>query len=91
MEKVPVKVVFRIDRKGVVFALFPYEPESRHLVMCYQHVGQHTSADYRGCIKASRPAKPGEYEGLHRELMARGYELTVIQRANARLMARSLM
>ena len=76
-------VIFRMDREGNVFALFPELPADNYGVYCtcFQHVGQHSSADYYGCIAASRPATPEEYADLAAELRQRGYGLQVRQRA----------
>ena len=51
-------VIFRRDRDGSVFALFPELPadESGRCCTAYQHVGQHCAADYHGCIANSDPA-----------------------------------
>lgn len=84
-------VVFRVDRDGIVFALMPYEAADVAGLLCttYQHVGQHSSADYVHCIRTSRPAKPSEYASLYAELEARGYRVRVIQSASSRLRARA--
>ena len=76
-------VVFRMDREGVVFALFPDLPADNHgfYCTCYQHVGQHCAADYYGCIANSRPTTPTDYADLLAELTQRGYEMTIRQRA----------
>ena len=76
-------VVFRRDRDGSVFALFPELPadESGRCCTAYQHVGQHCAADYHGCIANSDPASRAEYVELHEELERRGYDLTVRRRA----------
>ena len=76
-------VIFRMDKEGVVFALFPELPADNYGVFCtcFQHVGQHCAADYYGCIAESRPATPAEYAELETELRQRGYVLEVRQRA----------
>lgn len=76
-------VVFRMDKEGIVFALFPELPADICGVYCtcFQHIGQHCAADYHGCIQASRPAKPAEYADLFDELERRGYILAIHQRA----------
>jgi hypothetical protein len=76
-------VVFRMDKEGIVFALFPELPADNYgtYCTCYQHIGQHCSADYHGCIQFSRPANPDEYAGLLIELERRGYHVEVRQRA----------
>jgi hypothetical protein len=78
-------VIFRKDRTGWkdCFALFPELPADNYGHYCdsYQHIGQHCSADYHGCIAASDAAKPDEYADLFEELERRGYNLVVRQRA----------
>jgi hypothetical protein len=76
-----VKVVFRKDLDGTVFALFPEIEGARGMCTSYEHVGQHSSADYFGCIARSRPALPKEYAALKRELESIGYKLDVRRRA----------
>lgn len=80
-----VIVIFRKDRTGHKgsFALFPELPADAHGHYCtaYQHLGQHCAADYRLCIAASDPASPGEYHDLFKELVGRGYNMVVKQRA----------
>ena len=72
-------VIFRMDREGIVFSLFPELPADNYgtYCSCFQHVGQHCAADYYGCIATSRPATPVEYADLFAELRQRGYELEV--------------
>ena len=76
-------VIFRTDRDGNVFALFPELPADNHGVYstCFQHVGQHSAADYYGCIATSRPATPAECADLAAELRQRGYGLEIRKRA----------
>jgi len=79
-------VIFRKDPPsdgGNVFALFPEIPSDRNGLLCtsYEHVGQHSGADYYGCIQRSKPAKPEEYDALRKELEGRGYALDIRQRA----------
>jgi len=78
-------VIFRVDRQGDTFALFPELPADNYGVYCtcFQHVGQHCAADFHGCIAKSRPATPDEYADLFNELERRGYNLDVRQRATA--------
>jgi hypothetical protein len=75
--------IFRMDRQGIVFALFPELPADNDgcYCTCYEHVGQHGVADYRRCIASSRSANPDEYADLLTELERRGYYLEVRQRA----------
>jgi hypothetical protein len=72
-------VVFRKFKEGDVLALFPSEEEAYNGGFCesYQHVGQHSGADYTHCIKITKPAKPSEYAALKRELEGIGYNLDV--------------
>ena len=76
-------VVFRRDREGVIFAMFPELPADNYGVYCtcYQTVGQHCAADYLGCVANSRPARSDEYADLLTELKRRGYHLRVCKRA----------
>jgi len=77
-------VVFRKDRTGDIFALFPTDAAdcTGRYCGCYQHVGQHCSADYFACIQNSQPATPTEYADLKTELERIGYTLRVIRRAS---------
>lgn len=90
-EKNKTIVIFRVDRAVPhdVFALFPTIPSDNYgkFCTCYQHVGQHSGADYYHCIRASRPAKPNEYADLKAELEGRGYVLIVKQRASTEMHA----
>ncbi len=76
-------VIFRLDREGIVFALFPELPSDNYGYYCtaYQHIGQHSAANFQGCIAQSRPALADEYADLFEELERRGYHLHVHQRA----------
>ncbi len=76
-------VVFRRERTGGCFALFPELPADDRGVLCtaYQHVGQHCAAEYDLCVSRSDPAVPAEYRDLFEELERRGYDLTVRCRA----------
>ena len=80
-------VIFRKDRTEPreCFALFPELPADIHGHFCtaYQHIGQHCSADYHGCIANSDPASPDQYADLAEELERRGYHLEVRRRATA--------
>lgn len=78
-------VIFRKEKDGSILALFP------HLlwnyagdVTCYAHLGQHSAADYSGCIRQSKPAKPEEYKDLLNELQGLGYDLRIIKRQSGR-------
>lgn len=75
-----VKAVFRKDKEGVVFAMFPHEAadNSGHCTS-YDRVGGHSAADYNGCMRASKPAKPEEYAPILGELESRGYTVQVVR------------
>jgi hypothetical protein len=77
------EVMFRVDTTGV-FALFPYLVETNrpNLVTSYQHIGQHSVADYYHCINISKKATPIQYDDLKRELEGLGYNLKVVERRN---------
>lgn len=69
------RVLFRMF-KGYVLAFFPDLPgrtDSYDSCECFDHIGQHDTADLRGCIAASRPATPEEYAPLVRELESAPY------------------
>lgn len=71
-------VVFRVWKDtGDVLALFPDLRETNGFCTSYMHVGQHSHADYTGCIQATRPARRAEYADLQRELENMGYNLRV--------------
>jgi hypothetical protein len=78
-------VIFRKDKDGIVFALMPELPADNHGIYCtcYQHIGQHCTADYHGCIANSRSANPDEYADLLIELERRGYYVDVRLRATS--------
>ena len=79
------KVVFRKCRDMSILALFPDVHGPGYTVQCYQHVGQHSSADYSYCIGQTKPATPNEYNDLYNELVMIGYsDLKVLQRAKVR-------
>ena len=89
-----VPVVLRAWRTdGGVFALFPTLPADEHGVNighycnAYAHVGQHGGADYRLCIRTSRPATATEGAPLVQELERIGYRPRIIQRATASMHA----
>lgn len=72
MESLPV--IFRAERagtfKGQVSAVFPTLPWSHDCELTtYAHVGQHSGGS-RAWYRDTRPAKPGEYAALLKELRA---------------------
>ncbi len=80
-------VVFRVDTtkdfKGTIFALLPYDVcNNLGHVTSYQHVGQHSGADYKYCITKSRPATESEYKDLKIEMESIGYNINVIKKQN---------
>ena len=75
-------VVFRIDRYGV-FAMFPHEcSDHKGNVTTYQHIGQHSGANYKYCIGNSRKATDVESKDLLAELKSMGYNVKIVQRQN---------
>ena len=76
-------VIFRRDRTGDCFALFPEMPGDDQGFLCtaYERVGQQCAADYDLCVCRSDPAAPAEYCDLFEELERRGYNLSVRCRA----------
>jgi hypothetical protein len=80
-------VVFRYDTtkdwKGTIYALLPHECcDNKGNVTTYQHVGQHSAADYLHCIGTSRPATPEEYADLKKEMESMRYNFNVMQKRN---------
>jgi len=66
-----------------IIALFPYEPgDSAGTCKSFEHIGQHGAAHLINVISASRPASPGQYAALRRELESPPYEyrLRVVSR-----------
>lgn len=71
-------VVFRKWPAGQVLALFPQLKEKgAGMCLSYEHVGQHSGADFVGCMHATTAATPEEYAALKRELERIGYVLEV--------------
>jgi hypothetical protein len=80
-DKEKTVVVFRVWKGiGTVIALFPGIDEGRGYCSSYEHVGQHSGADYSGVIQKTRPATPNEYQDLLKELRRIGYNLTIRRR-----------
>jgi len=80
-------IIFRKEKsgdfKGTIFALFPHECGDRNgHVTSYQHVGQHSTAHYMGCIADSVPATEEEYADLKREMESLGYNIKVVKKQN---------
>jgi len=86
-DKNKTDIIFRCDKsgdfKGVVFALFPHEvSDHKGNVNSYQHVGQHSGADYNGCVRNSRLATEEEYKDLKEEMESIGYNINVMKKRN---------
>lgn len=81
-DKKQTEMLFRKDAGGI-FAVMPYEiAKYDGSVTTYQHVGQHSAAEYFTCIAKSKPATPAEYSDLKQELEGLGYNIKVIKRIN---------
>jgi hypothetical protein len=80
----PITVIFRTYPDGDVIALAPdtIANASGHCVS-YQHIGQHSAADYRHVLATTRPATEPEIAPLLAELTAIGYAVTTRRRAPA--------
>jgi chromosome segregation and condensation protein ScpB len=73
----------RKNFKGDIIALFPYEIFNlRGDILSYEHIGQHSGADYDDCILQTTPAKENEYNDLKTELESIGYNLKVVKKLN---------
>lgn len=79
-------VVFRKFKEGDIIALFTEDKYNEHsgLIMSYQHIGQHGSADYSCVIMKTLPAKEQEYFDLYQELTSLGYDLRIIKKRTKR-------
>ena len=77
-------VIFRKFKEcDSILALFPHEISHSSYVICYEHVGQHSSADYDHCISVlTKPATELEYKELKEELERIGYNLRVVKKRN---------
>lgn len=82
MKTPKTKVVFRKDREGIVFALFPEEPGTNDHGTCssYERMGQHGAADASLTRSGTTLAKPSEYAPLARGLRKIGYRLQILKR-----------
>ena len=79
-------VVLRVWKVGGgVLALFPDSPSDAlgHYCDSFEHIGQHSGADYLLCIECTRPATCAESKSLVQELKRRGYDLHIVKRATA--------
>lgn len=80
-------IIFRVDNskdfKGTIYALFPHEVADHNgCVTSYQHVGQHSSADYNHCIRTSKLANAKEYADLKKEMESIGYNINIVKKRN---------
>ena len=81
MDKHKTKVIFRKFKDGEVLALFPELIEYPNgNCESYMHIGQHSWADYSGCIQITKPATEAEYSDLAKELESIGYNLLIRKR-----------
>jgi hypothetical protein len=88
MNDVETLVIFRRWRdNGHIIALFPELPSDIYGWYCeaYEHVGQHSGADYHGVIAATKPVTAEEAGPLAEELRHIGYDLVAIRRASQRV------
>ena len=87
-ESAPVTlVVFRRwpgSSGGDIIALFPAQPADYLGRFCdaYEHVGQHSGADYHGVVQVTKPLSDHEAADLIRELERIGYRLKSIRRVS---------
>jgi hypothetical protein len=79
-------VVFRRWPGGDIIALFPELPADYQGRYCdaYEHVGQHSGADYQGVVQATKPVPVEDAADLIQELQRIGYRLKHIKRASYR-------
>lgn len=76
-----VRVSFRQDKGGELTAVFLDQMHDGKNMVCYSHIGQHSSCD-AGWVRKTKPAKPSEYSCLKSELESQGYAVTVQRRMN---------
>ncbi len=77
-------VVFLRDTDDVdIFAVFPAELANTYdnCMVCYAHIGQHSSASPAYCAECPEVTDPDEYDDLLKELVQRGYEVCVVSKA----------
>ena len=70
------QVVFRRYPDGSIIALFPFEPSepTGKFCLCYEHMGQHGSADYEGVLLDTEAVRPNDVSALVEELDHIGYK-----------------
>jgi len=83
------KIIKSEDFNDIIVAIFPDIQESGcdDVVMCYQHVGQHSGACWDWVIGSTCRATPAEYKDLLSELVNRvGYDnLRIVQRRSSKM------
>jgi len=80
--------IFRVDREtGNTFAIYPEDPADHqgHCTVFDPYGGGHGAGDYQVCLAQSRPAKPGEYRKLLRDLKRLMPSIRVAKRASRRM------
>lgn len=87
-DTIKTAVIFRMWPDGGCLALMPYLREGGNC-MSYQNIGQHSAADYAGCVRSTRPATPVEYAPLSAELASIGYNVRIIKRINPAALRRA--
>lgn len=78
-EREKLRVSFRQDKAGELTAVFLDQMHDGKNMVCYSHIGQHSSCDI-GWVRKTKPAKPSEYSCLKSELESQGYSVTVQRR-----------
>lgn len=80
-------VILRRWNNGNIIALFPELPADYQGWYCdsYEHIGQHSGADYHGVIHATKPVSLEDAADLIRELERIGYRLKPIKKASQKV------
>jgi hypothetical protein len=73
-EREKVRVSFREDRDGELTAVFLDQVHDGKNMVCYSHIGQHSSCDV-GWVRSTKMAR--NYADLKRELEGQGYDVIV--------------
>lgn len=76
---IAVRISFRKHGDGELTAVFLDQMHDGKNMVCYSHIGQHSSCDV-GWVRKTKPAKPSEYSCLKSELESQGYSVTVQRR-----------
>jgi hypothetical protein len=77
-------VMFRKNKATKeIEAFFPYEiQDPKGNILCYAHLGQHSSACYDYLLFQTKPVKDNEFSNLFHELISLGYNLKIVKRRN---------